>query len=221
MLAVPALALMIAPQTAAAIMLPILVMIDMANIWRYRRDWVGRILKILIPASFVGITIGALCFQYLNADMFRLGLGALALTFVGQRIFQVLNDRPSRKPGKWMTTLLGATGGFTSFVAHAGGPPTKMVLLAENLSKRGFMGSNSYLFAAINFLKLFPYFYLGQFSMQNLTVSASLAPFVLAGILVGFWLHGLVSQVWFTRIVFVALFGAGVKLVIDGLAGLM
>lgn len=218
MLAVPALALFILPQTAAAIMLPILVAMDLANFWRYRRDWVKRILVMLVPAALVGILIGAAMFNYLDGEKIKFGIGILALVFVAQR-FLMSAEKP-KKPPKWLTLMLGATGGFTSFVAHAGSAPIKIILLSEDLPKQQFVGTNSYLFGSINLIKCVPYFALGQFSTENLWVSASLAPFILIGVLMGFWLNGIVSQLWFTRIVFTALFFAGVKLTYDGLAAL-
>ena len=221
MLAVPALSLMILPQTAAAIMLPILVAMDAANFWRYRRDCVKSILKLMVPAALIGIVFGSVTFQYLDGDLIRLGIGLLALAFVAHRVWSEMGERVSGKVRPVWVVVLSAIGGFTSFVAHAGGPPTKIVLLAEDLPKQKFVGTNSYLFGAINLLKVFPYFYLGQFSTENLTMSATLAPFVLAGVVLGFWLQGLVSQVWFTRIVFIALFFAGIKLVFDGVAHLI
>ena len=170
MLAVPVMALFILPQQAAAIMLPILCIIDLANVWRYRNDWVKRILILLVPAALVGIVLGALTFSWLNADWFRLGLGLLAIGFVGLQIIERTLGLTGKKPGRVLTSVLGAMSGFTSFVAHAGGPPVKIVLLSEQLPKQQYVGTNSYLFFIINYLKLVPYFYLGQFSAENLTM---------------------------------------------------
>ena len=120
-----------------------------------------------------------------------------------------------------VTLTLGALGGFTSFVAHAGAAPIKMLLIAENLPKRVFVATNSYLFAAINILKAFPYFWLGQFTSENLTYSAALIPLTLLGIVLGYWLQGKVSQVLFDRILIWSLTGAGIKLIWDGLAAVL
>ncbi len=216
MLAVPIMALFIAPQAAAAIMLPILVMIDWANFWRYRNDWVKGLLILLVPAALCGIVLGALTFQFLNAEFLKFGLGILTLAFVGQRMLLNKRGGETRNPGKPLTLLLGVTGGFTSFVAHAGGPPIKMVLFSQELPKKQFVATNSYLFGLINFLKVLPYFLLGQFSTQNLSVSLSLAPLVPLGVLVGYRLNGIVSQLLFERIVTCAMVLAGIKLLWDG-----
>lgn len=224
MAVVPIMALFIQPQIAAAIVLPILLVIDVANIWRYRQHWDRRLVFTLIPTAIVGIGIGAMTFQFLNADILRIALGVLALLFVAYRL---LNDWLSKsvdrqnKPGAVFTSVFGAMAGYTSFVAHAGGPPAKMILLRHNLAKQQFVGTNSYLFASINFLKLIPYVWLGQITFESLKGSLVLAPFIPVGVLLGFWLNGVVSEKRFTTIIFWALAGAGVKLLWDGATALM
>lgn len=216
MLAVPTLALFIAPQVAAGIMLPILVAIDLANLWRYRKTWRGKVLKIMLPTAAIGIGIGAATFHLLDPTMFRFGLGILCFIFIAHRVTQhFLNRVASEGLPNWLIGILGAAGGFTSFVAHAGSPPVKMVLLSENLPPKEFVGTNSYLMAGINGMKLIPYFWLGQLSVQNLTTSLQLAPFMVVGIMIGFWLNSRVSADVFTKLIFVALGIIGAKLIWD------
>lgn len=221
MAVVPIMALFILPATAAAIMLPILLVIDWANLVRYRKDWDRRIVFTLVAAAFFGVLLGAYTFRALDADILRLALGILALLFVGQRLVAGALQRVSSKPGALFTFLFGAIAGFTSFVAHAGGPPAKIVLIRHGLGKRAFVGTNSYLFAFINLLKLGPYLALGQITPDTLTGSLVLAPFIPVGVLLGYWFNQRISERAFTGVIFAALTLAGVKLIWDGLAGLL
>jgi uncharacterized membrane protein YfcA len=66
-------------------------------------------------------------------------------------------------------------------------------------------------------LKVPPYFLLGQFSADNLTVSASLFPLAIAATFAGVWLVRRVSADRFYAIVLVLTFLIGVKLSYDGL----
>lgn len=216
MLAVPVMALFIVPQVAAGIMLPILIAIDAANIWRYRKDWDRRMVFAMGTAALVGISVGAMTFHLVSSDWMKLGLGILALVFVLQRLLLSPKGGGERKPGNLLTGIMGALSGFTSFVSHAGGPPSKIILLSQGYSNRRFVGTNSYLFALINLLKCVPYYFLGQLSVSNIQTSISLAPFVVLGIICGFWLNGMISQTWFNRIVITALAVVGIKLIIDG-----
>ncbi len=225
-LAVPAMSLFVAPQTAAAIMLPILCTIDIANIWKYRRTWVRRYVALLLPGALVGIGIGTATFRWLDADLLKIGIGVLSVWFVvdyarNARAAQVAATAPSATAtGNAAAFGFGALSGLTSFVAHAGGPPIKAFLLSRNLEKSTFVGTNSVFFFLINQIKLVPYFFLGQFSSENLLMSLMLAPFVPIGIIVGFRLHAIVSQNTFTKVAYGLLLVAGVKLLWDGVAAI-
>ena len=74
---------------------------------------------------------------------------------------------------------------------------------------------------AINLLKLPPYLFLGQMTLDTFKGSLALAPFVPVGVVLGYWLNSLVSEALFTRIIFVALSLTGLKLVYDGLTALV
>ena len=54
-LAVPLMSFVIPPAQAAAILLPILCVVDLFNVWHYRRSWDKRNLLILVPAAWVRI----------------------------------------------------------------------------------------------------------------------------------------------------------------------
>ena len=113
--------------------------------------------------------------------------------------------------------LAGALSGFTSFIAHAGGPPIKFYLLPLQMDKTLFVGTNVVFFFAINQIKLVPYAWLGQFSPENLIISAVLLPLAPLGIWLGLKLHGIVSQSLFYWISYSMMVIAGVKLIYDGL----
>ena len=50
-LAIPAMSLFVPPQVATGIMLPILCIMDIANLWKYHKVWVREYVMLLIPAS--------------------------------------------------------------------------------------------------------------------------------------------------------------------------
>ena len=77
-----------------------------------------------------------------------------------------------RRPGVPGGVFWGALAGFTSFISHAGAPPFQVYVMPQNLKPRVFAGTATMFFAAVNLLKLPPYFLLGQFSRDNLAASA-------------------------------------------------
>ena len=220
--AVPIMALVMSPVQAAGILLPILCLMDLIGLWAYRGKWVWPELKLLLPASLVGITVGALLFGFMSVAVVRLIVGAIALTFILSSLYERRfreSLRGSYQPRA--AGVLGAAGaGFTSFVAHAGGPPLTMYLLRRPLNKTEFVATTTVFFAVVNYAKLLPYGMLGQLSTDNLLASVVLAPLAPIGIALGVWLHRHVTDRFFFRFAYVGLFVISLKLISDGLSGL-
>ena len=217
LVSVPILAFTIPPASAAAIMLPILCVMDLMSWWAYRRIWDRRNLMILVPAALVGLAIGGLTFRFMSEDALRLIIGAIALLFT---LDHWLGRRPKLAPseaGIGLGAVCGTISGFTSFIAHAGGPILQVYLLPQRLDKTLFVGTTVIFFLIMNYVKLVPYAYLGMLSAGNLTTSLVLLPLAPLGVWLGLRLHRLVSQALFYRLMYFLTFAAGIKLIWDGL----
>lgn len=221
-LAVPLIALIVSPVQAAAILLPILCLMDVFSVLAYRGRWVDAELRVLVPASLLGIGLGTALFGYMSAAVIRLLLGIVALTFTLHyalgRTLRPGNEQ--RRFGRKAGVLAAASAGFTSFIAHAGGPPVNMYLLRRGLDRTEFVGTTVFFFAVVNYVKLVPYAWLGQFDTGNLLTSLILSPLAPLGVAIGVWLHRRVNDRIFFGIVYVLLFAVGLRLIYDGLTGL-
>ena len=215
--AVPLMALVISPVRAAAILLPILCIMDLVAVWKFRGKWIWPELIMLLPASLLGILIGTLLFEYMSASVVRLIVGIVATSFT---LHYWINRKRSRSNVQYFPRSYGLLGGsvagFTSFVAHSGGPPISMYLLRRPLDRTDFAGTTILFFAVVNYVKLVPYAWLGQFDADNLATSAALAILAPIGVLIGAWLHKRVSDRFFFSFVYVLLFAVGLKLIVDG-----
>ncbi len=218
-LSVPLIAMFVSPAAAVAIMLPILCLIDISNIWRYRKDWHRGNLIVLLPGAVVGIGIGALLFRHIDDNALRLLLGSISLIFALSYFIQRRSLGADSRRGRVLGLICGALSGFTSFVAHAGGGPMKIYLLPQRLETQVFVGTHVYFFFFVNQLKIWPYLWLGQFSTQNLSTSLILMPAVPLGVWLGWRLIKVIDPITFYKISYALLFVAGVKLIYDGLSG--
>jgi uncharacterized membrane protein YfcA len=217
-LSVPLMAMFISPMAAAAIMLPILCLIDLFNLWGYRKDWNKGDVALLLPGALIGIGIGTLTYSYVDENAVRILLGVVTIIFALTFILQNSKAEDGYKPGKLTGILCGTASGFTSFIAHAGGAPIKFFLLPQKLPIKVFVGTHVFFFFAVNQIKIWPYLWLGQFSTENLSTSLVLAPAVPVGVLLGWWLVKMIPMEHFYRIIYIMLFAAGGKLIWDGLS---
>lgn len=216
-LAVPLIALVVSPIQAAAVLLPILCVMDVHGAWVYRGRWDKANLKILMPAALIGLAIGTATFRYLDARMIRLIIGAIAVGFTIQYwLGGLLATRAARGTDRLRGTFWGAVSGFTSFIAHASGPPMSVYLLPQRLDKTRFLATTIVFVLFMNYVKLVPYAWIGQFSSENLRTSLVLLPLAPVGMMLGIWLHRIVPQDVFYRICYLLLFLAGLKLLYDG-----
>lgn len=222
-LAVPLLALMIDPRLAAAILLPILCVMDVFSVWSFRGTWDKLNIKYLLPGALLGTLAGALTFHITNVDMIRLLVGVLALYFVGHYVWglRLLQQSQRKQASKIRGTFWGALAGYTSYIAHAGGPPVSIYLLPQHLNKVALVGTTVLFFTIINLIKLIPYAWLGQLDGDTLMTSLMLMPLAPIGVKLGVYLLHKVSDKWFYWVCYGFLFLAGLKLVYEGASNLM
>lgn len=215
---VPIMALVVSPVQAAAIMLPILLIMDAVAIRSYWGEFDKQLLKDMLPAAVGGIAFGWATAIYVDDAMLRLLLGIMTLLFALKYYFWRGDDQP--QPRNRFKAMLGGFGaGYTSFVSHAGAPPYQLYTLPLQMDRRLFAGTSVLFFAIANIIKLIPYFALGQLDTGNITTSVVLMPLAFFSTLLGVWLVKIVSQEAFYRIVYGALLLVSVKLIWDGLSG--
>jgi uncharacterized protein len=220
-LAMPMLSLVSSPVRAAAIVLPILIVQDWVSVWAFRRDFSSRNLIVLIPSSIIGVTLGWLLAARVSDDAVRLAVGVISIGFV---VYMLIRDRlgraPVTQPGVPTGVLWGSLAGFTSFISHSGAPPFQVYVMPQYLKPRVFAGTATMFFAAVNLLKIPPYFLLGQFSRENLTVSAGLMPVAVVSTFAGVWLVRRAPAERFYAIILALTFLIGVKLTYDAVRAL-
>jgi len=220
-LAVSLLALVVEPRQAAAILLPVLCLMDLFGAWAYRRTWDRRAMLLLLPAAAIGIGIGTIGFRVLDATMIRLLVGLVALAFSLDYWLARAWQRAPKTLGPMGGVACGALAGFTSFVAHAGLPPLALYLLPRRLDKSLFVGTTVMFFFAVNYAKLVPYAWLGQLSTTNLATAAVLAPLAPVGIRLGLWLHARIPETPFYHACYGLLALTGARLVYEPLSALL
>jgi uncharacterized membrane protein YfcA len=214
-LAVPLMALAVSVPDAAAILMPVLFVLDCMGLAVYRRDFDWPLLKFLLPFGLLGTVVGTLLFRLLDARLVAGIVGACTLLFLAQRLlFPPRADSPP--PPRWLGAVLTTTAGFTSFVAHTGGPPVTAYVLPLRLAPVAFTASMAVFFFVMNLSKWIPYGWLGLLDLRNMATSLALLPFAPVGVFIGVKLARRVPQALFYRLISLGMLLTGLKLFWDG-----
>ena len=217
MLSVPVLALTINPITAAGLLLPVYVVSDWFGLWAYRKHFDARLLVILIPPAIVGVGIGWATATSVPEWLVTLLIGLIGGVFSLNLLLRHPPEGPPHPPRVGPGLFWGTVTGFTSFVSHSGAPPYQVYVLPLRLQKTVFAGTSTILFAVVNAAKLIPYYFLGQFSRDNLHIAAVLIAPAVASVFLGVWLVRILPQKLFFQLVTWALLAVSLKLIWDAL----
>ena len=216
-LATPLMALMLPAPQAVAIMLPLLMVMDATGLQQLWRDRDRLLVRRLLPWGLLGIAVGSLLFGLLSSKAVAGLLGLLTLGFLAQRLF-LAPRAGAPAPAAWVEPVSATASGFTSFVAHAGGPPLIAYLLPMKMEPRVLSATMAVFFAVINAAKVLPYTALGLMDQRNLATSLLLLPLAPLGVWAGVWLVRRVSSTWFYRLAYLGMLLTGCKLLWDGVS---
>lgn len=164
-LGVPLLALVVDPIEAAVMTAVLVSAMDLFALQAFpMRTWSLPDLAWLLPALVLGIGIGAVFFVLVDPRLVAFGIGVVTLWFAIGYFVRPRGEQPADatpvSPPKAL--FWGTLSGFTTFIAHAGGPPVNMYLLPRRLPKSIYAGTNIALFTLANAVKLVPYAWIGM-----------------------------------------------------------
>lgn len=218
-LGMPLLALAMDPIQAAGILLPILIAQDVIGVAAFRKTWDRTVLAVMLPSAVVGVVLGWWFAASVSSNAVLVAVGAISLLFGAYRLWIERGARiaaSSRSPS-WVGFMFGVATGFTSQIAHAGGPPFQMWVMPRRLERDVLIGTTAIFFAALNWIKVPAYVALGQFTTANALTTLVLLPFALLGSLAGVWLVRRIEMGRFYTLIYLLMVVAGAKLLWDGL----
>ncbi len=220
-MAVPVLALVLPPIQAAGILLPILCLTDVVSTWTWWGAWNRRTLLMMLPGAIIGIGVGWLTAAIVTDAAVRLIVGVIAIAFVARWLIQRRSGAIAARPeAAAPAAFWGSLAGYTSFVAHAGGPPFSVYAMPLGMSPRMLTGTSVAFFTIVNYVKLIPYLALGQLDATNLAASALMAPVAIAFTYLGAVVIRRMRAEVFYPFTYAMTALVGFKLLWDGAAGL-
>jgi uncharacterized protein len=193
---VPLMAMVVDPITAAIIIAPLVVFMDLFALRAFPSStWSRPDLPWLLAGLFVGILIGWLTFEIVDRRIVTLLIASVTLAFTLRWFFKHRSTPPPPHDVQPLrATFLATLSGFTTFIAHAGGPPVAIYLLGRNLGKSVFAGTTIIVFMFGNIIKLVPYTKLALEQPMTMAAALVFAPIAPLGIYLGKKLHDRLDQ---------------------------
>ncbi len=181
----------------------------------------------------VGVTLGTFVLTSVSQVVLQKGLGVFVLLFTAYRLSERFLFRRaeqsevsnpitkeestlrSHKPRRsWLGVAAGTAAGFTSTLAHSGGPPIVAYLLTQRLEPRVFVATSVLFFTILNWIKAPYYYYAGIFDFGLVWRVAWLAPLVPLGVWIGKRWVSRIERKWFEGVITALLLVAGVLLLV-------
>jgi hypothetical protein len=221
---------------ATGIMLPVLIGCDVMAVAMWWRQWNWHAVWLLLPGAVVGVVLGWATLTWMQhasptgtwdgqrtAEAYlTLAIGVIALGFVLLQAFRALRSRPLEfRPVLWQGSVFGVLAGYTSTLAHSAGPVATMYMLPQRMPKGRYVASTVLYYAIGNELKVIPYWQLGMLQTQVWAGALALLPAVVAGTLLGLFLHKRVGQRSFNLVVYALLALAGIDMIRSSLTVLI
>jgi uncharacterized membrane protein YfcA len=221
---VPLLSFFVDPIGAAIAVAPLVSAMDMFTLRAFGpSSWSMPDLRVLLPGLLIGIALGWLLFEAVDPRLVGLVIALVSVGFAAHWFWKRWRH-PATAPKPVSATLgvlAGTASGFTTFVAHAGGPPVAMYLIRRGLDKRFFVGTNTAFFTIGNLLKLGPYGVLMIARPDAAAIALMLAPIIPFGVMLGIRLHHRLSQDMILMLTNAVLIIGGLRLLYVSLKALM
>lgn len=205
-LATPLMAIIMPAHKVVGLLLPIMILADVFAVISHWQRWDKKLVLLLTPGAVVGTILASLLITNISPLLLRRSIGLIALLFILYKLFEKrLTNAAAYTPHWWHGWLAGSAAGFSSTLAHTGGPPVVIYLLLQKISPRVFVATAALYFAIINWIKVPSYLYIGLFDFELLRQVVWLLPVLPFGVWVGKLIADKVNKVIFDRIMMLLL----------------
>lgn len=172
--------------------------------------------RLALPVA-VGLLVGILFLTKVGDGGLRRTIGGVLLVLVLVHLWvrrRTAHGDGLRHLPRPVTVAAGATSGFTSMIANAGGAVMSVYLLGVRLEMLAFLGTTTWLFFLINVTKVPISLGLGLLTWDAARIAMLVAPFVVVGAWLGRELIKRIRQEQFEWLVLASTVLAGLNLLL-------
>lgn len=208
-------ALALPADQAVGLLLPLLIAGDLFAISAHWGNWARQHVIRLVPASVIGVLAAVTLLSEVSPTQLRRGLAVVIILFLLYKLFEArLLRRLTYQSKAWHGSLAGGIAGFTSGLAHVGGPPISIYLLLQQLPPPNYAATSALFFAILNLIKLPFYGWAGLIDLPMLGRMLWFLPLLPLGVWLGKLFTRKVALKVFENIILVLLFLSAIFLLL-------
>ena len=180
------LALAFGAKSSTGIIMPFLVLGDIAAVWYYNRHAQWKPILQILPWMVLGILRGVCVGKDLPEQLFKIAM--VVIIFIGLGLMVFWDLRKSKNvPKHWgFASGSGILAGLTTMIGNMAGPFTNLYFLMLRLPKNEFVGTTAWLFFITNLFKVpFHVFVWETITIETLAINLRLFPALLIGFYIG------------------------------------
>lgn len=170
---------------------PLMLMSDPIALRFYWRRWDTRQLRLLIPATTLGILAGTWALTLLSETWLRRTIGVVALALALLQLAVHNRARPlfGERPHWLVGVAVGIVTGVASMVAHSGGVVCALYLLGTGLPAAALIATVTAVYAMTNLIKVVLYWKIGFLTPGVLLLDVLALPVVVLSAWLGYRLN--------------------------------
>ena len=215
LISIPLMTVVMPLGQALAIVLPILILSDMVAVYKFRKNFDGETLKLLIPGAAIGIFIGSITFTFFSEFLLKFIIGLMGFMFAGHYFLFKSKKIVPLKKSFIKGGICSVISGFTSFCVHAGGTPLSVYLLPLRMKKEVYVGTRIIFFTCLNLIKFPFYISLSIVTLESFKYSLLLFPLAVIGISIGYQILKIIKEALFYNIIYILILFSSFKLIVD------
>ena len=215
LISIPLMTVVMPLGQALAIVLPILILSDMVAVYKFRKNFDGETLKLLMPGAAIGIFIGSITFTFFSESLLKFIIGLMGFMFAGHYFLFKSKKIVPLKKSFIKGGICSVISGFTSFCVHAGGTPLSVYLLPLRMKKEIYVGTRIIFFTCVNLIKFPFYISLSIVTLESFKYSLLLFPLAVIGISIGYQILKIIKEALFYNIIYFLILFSSFKLIVD------
>ena len=197
-------ALALEAKQSTGIVLPLLIIGDIAAVIYYNKHAKWSYLWKFLPWMAIGVVIGAQLGNIIPADTFRYILGCIVLFSVFAIIWWDKQDKDTIPTQWYFGGGIGILAGMATMIGNLAGPLANIFFLAMKLPKNQFIGTAAWLFFLVNLFKVpFHIFAWKTITWQTLLLDLKLVPFIFIGLVIGIRLVRLIKEKQYRQLILI------------------